>query len=164
MTEKLLKNLKELKKIQPDSGYSRRSRALIVYAKREKNENWLGNLANLFYETKFKMAASVSIIAILAIVGGFYYINRIGGNDLVVKASEINSSIQVNLYGIKYLLENEPAVNPLMVPNMQKLLGEANENLKQASELSKDPNKMKEALDKIKSAQEIFQKINYFFK
>jgi len=164
MTDKFLQNLKELRKIQPDSGYSRRSKALIIYAKKERSENWLANFADLFYGAKFKMAASISIIMIFVLVGGFYYFDRAGESDLVVKANEINSSIQVNLYGIKYLLENQPDINPLMVPNMQELLEQATKDLTEASELSKDPDKMKEALKKIESAQKTFQKLNNFFK
>lgn len=164
MTEKLLKNLKELRNIRPDAGYSRHSRALILHSQTEKNESWITEAANLFYGTKFKMVTGLAMIIVTILLGGVYYVNRINQNDLVVKASEINSSIQVNLYGIKYLLENQPAINPLIVPNIQKLLEEANNNLKEASEMSNDPDKMKDALEKIRSAQEIFQQINSFFK
>jgi hypothetical protein len=110
------------------------------------------------------MVASISIILIFILAGGFFYLNKAGEKDLVAKAGEINSSIQVNLYGIKYLLENQPAVNPLMVPNMQTLLEKAVKDLTEASELSKDPDKMKEALKKIESAQKAFQELNNFFK
>ncbi len=164
MTEKLLKNLKELKKIQPDKDYSRRSRALILYSQKDKTENWITNTANILYGAKFKTVTALAMIIVLTFAGGIYYISRVDKSDLVVKASEINSSIQVNLYGIKYLLENQPTLNPLVVPNIQDLLEEATRDLEEASELSKDPDKMKEALEKIKSAQEIFQKINSFFK
>jgi hypothetical protein len=163
MTDKLFENLKELRKIQPDQEYSRRSKALIVYAKREKAENWLSNFSDLFYGAKFKMVASISIILIFILAGGFYFLNKTGEKDLVAKAGEINSSIQVNLYGIKYLLENQPDVNPLMVPNMQSLLEKATKDLMEASELSKNPDKMKEALKKIESAQKTFQELNSFF-
>jgi hypothetical protein len=164
MNDKFLENLKKLGKIEPDSGYSRRSKALILYAKREKKESLFSGFANLFYGAKFKMAASISIITVFVIFGGFYYFNKPGENDLVAKADEINSSIQVNLYGIKYLLENETGVNPLAVPNMQELLSQAAQDLTEAGELSKDPDKMKEALEKIETAQKTFQELNNFFK
>jgi len=164
MTEKLLKELKELKKIQPDSDYSRRSRALILHSRKEKEESWIFATASIFYGAKFKMVTALALVVVLTFAGGIYYVNKINKNDLVVKASEINSSIQVNLYGIKYLLENQPSLNPLIVPNVQELLDEATKDLEEAAELSKDPSKMKEALQKIESAQEIFQKVNSFFK
>ena len=164
MTEKLLENLKELRNIRPDAGYSRHSRALILLSQKEKKENWITEAANVFYGAKFKMVTALAMIIVVTLLGGVYYVTRINQNDLVVKASEINSSIQVNLYGIKYLLENQPAINPLIVPNVQKLLEEANNDLKEAAEMSKDPNKLKEALEKIKTAQELFQQINSFFK
>lgn len=166
MTEKLLKNLKELKNIRPDAGYSRHSRALILYSKKERKmeENWLSNAAGFFYETKIKMVSGIAMVIVLTLLGGVYYLNRINQDDLVVKASELNSSIQVNLDGIKYILENQPAINPLVVPNMQSLLKEVTDDLKEASEMSGDPSKMKDALEKIKSAQETFQRINSFFK
>ncbi len=155
MNKDLFKILKELQQIKPDPNYSRQSRLLIV-GLREKLDITAKSLFLNFFSVRFKMAIGTALTLILMISGTIYYINQLNQQKLVAKANEINSSIQIKLDEFKYILENKPQVDSTTISNVQTLLEKANNELKEASTL----NNLEEALQKIKSAQEIFLQIN----
>ncbi len=155
MNKDLFKILKELQQIKPDPNYSRQSRLLIV-GLREKLDITAKSLFLNFFSARFKMAIGTALTLILMISGTIYYINQLNQQKLVAKANEINSSIQIKLDEFKYILENKPQVDSTTISNVQTLLEKANNELKEASTL----NNLEEALQKIKSAQEIFLQIN----
>lgn len=171
MDKDLFKVLKELKNIQPDLDYSKRSRLLILAQTRNYAEEnvelrgqkiWLANILRVFYPTKLALAVGI-IILVLVISGGVYYINnQLNQNDLVVKASEINASIQIKLNEIRYLLENNPQPNTESMLAIHVLLEKAANELKEVSALGdKDLN---ESLRKIKSSQEALEQIDDILK
>jgi membrane protein insertase Oxa1/YidC/SpoIIIJ len=172
MNQDLFKTLKELKQIQPDSDYSRQSRLLILNSKNEvdvliKNpvsrSGWFSDILNNFYSVKLAFATGMALVLIL-IAGSVYYINnQLNQNNLVVKASEMNASIQVKLNEIKYLLENKPASLSNAI-TIQTLLEKATKELKEVSTLDLEGRDMAESLEKIKSAQEIFYQIDILLK
>ncbi len=151
----LYKILKDLNQIKPDSDYSRRSRTLILYT---------GNNLKILNFPVLKMAMVAVFVLFLIIFGGVYYTNQLNQEKLIVKASEINTSIQIKLDEIKYILENKPQLNLSDISTIQTLLDEANKELKEASVLSVKSEKLGEVLEKIKSAQEDFLKINSMLK
>jgi len=172
MNQDISKILKELKQIQPDSDYSRQSRLLILNSKNEvdvliKNpvsrSGWFSDILNNFYSVKLAFATGTALILIL-IAGSVYYINnQLNQNNLVVKASEMNASIQVKLNEIRYLLENK-SINPLNVLPIQILLEKATKELKEVSVLDSEGKDLSESLEKIKSAQDIFYQIDILLK
>lgn len=160
MSQELLKLLKELKQIQPNLDYSKRSKSLILASKAEvkskfKFSDFLGEL----YPARLLTAVVIAGVLFLIIYGGFYYANKLNQENLFVKASEINSSIQIKLNEIKYRLENQPTLNPTTFLLVQSLLEKATNELKEASELSLKEETLEEAFQKIKSAQDTFNQI-----
>lgn len=171
MNQDLFKILKELKQIQPDPDYLRQSRLLILNSKRpdglvrgpELRQGWVTDILNSFYSARLAFAAGMAVILILA-AGSIYYINnQLNQNNLVVKASEMNASIQVKLNEIRYLLENK-SINPLNILAIQTLLEKATKELKEVSVLDSEGKDLSESLEKIKSAQEIFYQIDEILK
>jgi len=171
MDDKLIKILKELKNIQPDPDYSKRSRLLILQSARTKENQdadlgrqkvWPAEILRILYPAKLAFVVGIAIL-ILAISGGVYYINnQLNQKDLVVKASEMNASIQIKLNEIKYLLENQPQVDPAKISTIQGLLQKASNELKEVSALGdKD---LDESLRKIKSSQEILEQVDALLK
>ncbi|MFH1346692.1 MAG: hypothetical protein ABIH10_00385, partial [Spirochaetota bacterium] len=85
----------------------------------------------------------------------FYTTNEINKHKFVVKAGEVNNSIQIKLDEIKYLLGNkEIDYNKGVV--IQAMLMQATKELEQASK----ENNINKSLEKIKSAQETLYKID----
>jgi len=171
MNQDLFKTLKELKQIQPDSDYSRQSRLLILSPERqnilvkgpELRQGWVSDILNSFYSAKLAFAAGIAVVLILA-AGSVYYINnQLNQNNLVVKASEMNASIQVKLNEIRYLLENRP-MDLKSILTIQDLLEKANKELKEVSTLDLEGKDLDKSLEKIKSAQEIFYQIDILLK
>ena len=172
MNQDLFKILKELKQIQPDPDYSRQSRLLILNSKKEVDvlikspvpkSGWFSDVLNNFYSVKLAFVAGITLVLIL-ITGSVYYINnQLNQNNLVVKASEMNASIQVKLNEIRYLLENK-SINPLNILAIQTLLEKAAKELKEVSVLDSEGKDLSESLEKIKSAQEIFYQIDILLK
>lgn len=165
MEKDLFKILKELKQIQPDSDYSKQSRLLILNSNRtdvlvkspELRRNWFADIL-VFNSARLVLALGIFVIFI---IGTVYYINnRLNQNNLVVKASEINDSIQVKLNEIRYLLENKP-ITSKNISTIQVLLEKATNELKAVSTLDGNLDK---SLEKIKSAQEIFSQIDALLK
>ncbi|PJB83766.1 hypothetical protein CO087_01060 [Candidatus Wolfebacteria bacterium CG_4_9_14_0_8_um_filter_39_46] len=165
MDKDLFKVLKELKNIQPDLDYSKQSRLLLLAQTRndaEKDAELRGNIFRVFYPAKLALAVGI-VILILVISGGVYYINnQLNQNDLVVKASEMNASIQVKLNEIRYLLKNNPQPDTESILAIQVLLEKAANELKEVSALGdKDLN---ESLKKIDSTREILYQIDDILK
>lgn len=168
MDEKLLKNLKELKKIQPNADYSRKSRLLLFSEARAKEESvklWgvFDILKNLY---SIKLATAVGVlIFVFMLSGGIYYYNRQSNrSELVVQAGEMNASIKVKLDEIKYTLEHSYFIDPTKIVEIQSLLEKSTNDLKEASTLSADEKNIEESLLKIKSAQESLLKIDAMLK
>jgi hypothetical protein len=171
----LLENLKKLKKIQPDPGYSGKSRLFIlsqrrtgVVSARSRGEKQtfvevFGALKN-FYSVKWATVAAVLLVVFLVSGGAYLYTKQSNQSELVVRAGEMNASIKVKLDEIKYLLEHSPTINQGDLPAIQSLLGEATTDLKEASALSADNAKLEESLQKIKSAQDALLKIDAMIK
>ncbi|MDP3015339.1 MAG: hypothetical protein Q8N28_02955 [bacterium] len=157
MNKNLLENLKELRQIQPDSNYTTRSRFLIL-AEPTATENLPGFKITQIYKPAFAIGL-ISIFVLMAL-GGIYQIIKPGQNDLVVRANEINSSIQVKLDEIKYLIENNNHLNAENILNIQALLEKTTNELKEASILSQENKDLGKSLEKIKSAQEILLQID----
>lgn len=162
MDNKLFKILKELKEIEPNQDYSRRSRLLIVGTVKE-GKNLIGDSFKLFRFAGIKMAAA-ALALLLIISGSVYYVNQSNEKELMVKANEINNSIQIKLDEIKYILENKPQLNSSDIAAIQTILEETIKELEEASSLSAESKNMEEVLEKIKSAQEDFLKINLMLK
>jgi len=158
MDKELLKILKELKQVRPDPAYSRQSRLLILGP--EVKQGGVIDILSNFYSVRLALAG-IAIVLIL-VAGSVYYINnQLKQNDLVVKASEMNTSIQVKLNEIKYLLENKP-VNASDASTIQALLEKAVTELKEASNSSTST--LDVSLEKIKSAQETLYQIDALLK
>ncbi len=157
MEQELFKILRELKQIQPNADYSKRSRALILGAKTFRHWQWI-------YSPKFAMVTAMAVVLILMISGSFYYI-KIQSNqeDLVVRASELNSSIQIKLNEIKYFIENDQ-ISPGAISTIQTLLEEATNDLQEASKLSLKEEELEKSLQKLKLAQEILLQIDSLLK
>jgi hypothetical protein len=163
MKQDLFKTLKELKQIQPDSAYSRQSRLLILNSKPVSQPvsraGWFSDVLSNLYPARLAFAAG-AIIVLLAVAGSVYYFNnRLNQNNLVVRASEMNASIQVKLNEIKYLLENK-SVDFENILTTQALLEKAINELKAIPALNSENGDLSESLDKIKSVQEIFYQID----
>ncbi len=162
MGKNLTTILKELKNIAPDAGYSARSRNMLLaeinMSKRTVPKRF--SLADVFvaaYSRRPVYAIAVTAFALFLIVSSsaIYTVDKINRQEFVVKAGEVNNSIQVKLDEIKYLLESKDIDYNKGVVIQTMLLG-AMEDLKQASE-EKDTDK---SLEKIKSAQETLYRID----
>lgn len=161
MNKNLLENLKELRQIQPDSNYTTRSRFLIL-AEPTATENLPGFKITQIYKPAFAIGL-ISIFVLMAL-GGIYQIIKPSQNDLVIRANEINSSIQVKLDEIKYLIENNNHLSAENILNIQALLEKTTNELKEASTLSQENKDLGKSLEKIKSAQEILLQIDAMLK
>lgn len=168
MEEKLLKNLKELKKIQPDPDYSKRSRLFVLSQARINEEKpafgGVFNILRNFYSIKLATAVAVLIFIFMVSGGVYYYVRQSNRNELVVQAGEMNASIKVKLDEIKYTLEHGYFIDPAKVVDIQFLLEKATNDLKEASALSADEENIEESLQKIKSAQESLLQIDALIK
>ena len=153
MEEELIKILKELKGNSPDPAYSRNSRTIILSAKKEPKKIGLFEFLKRFQSARLTVASEIlSVLFITALIGA-YYIQRVNDRDkLVVQANDLNSSIQLKLNEIKYLIQDPQALNHSKTTNLGDLLLKATEDLKTADADLKE-NKIAESLDKIKSAE-----------
>jgi hypothetical protein len=159
MDKELLKILEKLRKIQPDPDYSRKSRLLILTSERQSIKSV--KLLPSFRFVNLATLTSLVIVLILITFGGVYYLSQSNQQDLIVRANEVNASIQIKLDEIKYLLESQSAsLNLLDIQNTQTLLEKATNELKEASSLTLEGKKLEEVLQKIKNAQEILSQID----
>lgn len=159
MEEKLAKILKELKKIEPHPHYRERSRSLILsHNKEPKKTGLLGFLAH-FQEMRFTLGAEIAAMILVAVLATGYYAYEFNKNknDLVVQANEINSSIQLKLNEIQYIIKTQSPKGTLN-NNLITLLNTAADDLNNAkSDL--DNNRMESAIRNIKSSESIFKVI-----
>jgi len=174
MDDKLIKILKELKNIQPDPNYSKRSRLLIMQSARIKATHEVDLRERKFQPTEIlrflspaKLMMIVGVIILTLVVsGGIYYVNHNQTNqeDLIVKASEMNAAIQIKLNEIKYLLEseNQSQIDQNKISAIQELLGKAANELKDVS--ASEGKNLDESLRKIKASQEILEQIDALLK
>ena len=168
MNEKLIKTLKTFKQINPDSNYSKNSLA-IIFASPKKTASDLNPREQMpmlwgFHFNKLTPVLS-AVFAFLILIGGFYYLGiypfiPANQKQIVAEADEINQSIQVQLQEIKYLVEQQPTISPLQITAFQGLLNKVTVELQEASNLSKDSEKLEESLQKIKAANQILQEAN----
>ncbi len=158
----LEKLLKELKRIEPDSAYSARSKSallatLAIEPRPSLEKKGFLSVFPAFFLTKPALAAQ-TVAVILVIVAGGWYLNRQSNESLVVEANEVNSSIQVKLNEIDYLLKNkQPAFSPEKTRELNLLLQQAEEALRIAHEDLNTAN-LVDSLDKLKNAEETFSR------
>lgn len=154
--------LKDLQKIEPDQGYSRQSRAFILASKAggvRPKEGLFGifDLISNFQALRLTLATEIVGVLIIAVLLGAYYVHVQNRNNLVVQANELNSSIQLKLEEIQYLLQTQPA-NLSKMGILIESLNKASEKLK-TSEIDLKNNDIEGTLQKIKEAQQIFNEI-----
>lgn len=162
MDKDLTKILNELKSIVPDADYSARSRNLLLAeinagGRMAPKRFSFADVLVAAYSRKpvYVIAATAFALILIISSSAFYAVNEIDKHEFVVKAGEVNNSIQVKLDEIKYLLGNkEIDYNKGVI--IQAMLMQATEELEQAS---KESNTSK-SLEKIKSAQETLYKID----
>lgn len=161
MNKDLFENLKGLRHIQPDSDYAARSRFLILATPQINAKQ-----TRIFAMPVYKLAFAMGIISVFILMafGGVYFINKPNQNDFVVRANELNGSIQVKLNEIKYLVESGQHLDAKNIHNVQVLLEEATNELKEALALSQDNKDLEKSLEKIMSAKETLLQINAMLK
>lgn len=166
MNKDLFKILKELREIQPASDYSAKSRLLIVSSEKPERKTgggWGYSFGLNFNASAVLAPAVFSILIILSGIYGFNYFGERNRQSLIVRAGETNESIQIKLDEIKYLLEQGPVFVSPNAAEIQRLLGEAEVNLKEALAFNpENGGDLEEFLNKLKSAEENLSKINSF--
>ena len=173
MNRDLFKILKELKQVQPNPDYSKRSKLFILNSQKSTDfmtENQvlkpkqLGDILSIFRSYKPAFATGTIAFLIIAAVSVYYINNSLNKNNLVVKAGEINASIQVRLDEIKYLLGNKPNLDSANALVVQVMLEKAANNLKEVSSFGSENNNLSESLDKIKSTEDLLYQIDTILK
>ncbi len=169
MSKDLFKILKELKDIEPDQDYSKRSRNLLLSEieinKRGKTlpRFMFSDVLSILHPSKFVLGMVSVAVLILIISGGVYYaIRPLSQDDLVVKASEANASIQVKLNEIQYLLESHAPTDSNQILAIQDMLQNVTDNLKAAASL--EPQNIEGALERIKAAEDALYQIDQLIK
>jgi len=165
MNEDLEKILKELKRIQPDVDYTKRSRAIILATGRavDRESSRAMNRWQWIFSPTFVLATATAAAIILVLAASSWLYLQSNQEDLVVRASELNSSIQIKLNEIKYSLENDRA-DLETISAIQNLLGEATGELENASKIGFNKENLEESLQKLKSAQQILIQIDKMLK
>jgi len=161
MDNNLFKILKELKEIQPDADYSHKSKILLLSEiGANKKRLTLAEIFSSFYSNKLVLGITSSVILLLIISGGIYYVkNQLNQNDLMVQASETNGSIQVKLNEIQYLLQNRASsIEASQILAIQSMLQNSADDLKAA--LSSKPEELDKALEKLKAAEDMLYQID----
>ncbi len=162
MNNDLFKILKELKEIKPSADYSKKSKKLLLLEiKAGKRYGFkFGDILTSFYSRKFILSTVSAIVLLLIISGGIYYIkNQANESDLIVKASEVNASIQVKLNEIQYLIKNpNNNFDAGKIIVIQSLLQRAADDLRAA--VSSNSQDLNQSLEKIKAVQEILNQID----
>ena len=163
MDKELFKILKELKGVEPDYDYARRSRLLIVGEEKELGPKvGFFEVLRSFSSNRMALAAKITALMIIFILAGVYYVHQ-SNQNLVVQANELNATIQLKLNEITSYLNGQTAVNPLRISEVNLLLQKATADLNEANAGLKD-GKLEESLIKIKSAQEEFSQIESIIK
>src|SRR3989344_3289925 len=107
---------------------------------------------------RFSLAAEVSSALLLMLFLSSYYIYnaQIHAEKLVVEASDINSSIQVQLDEIQYILNTKSTADTVDKAQLHESITKAQEKLN-AAKTELQSNNLEYAVDNIKSAQDIFE-------
>ena len=165
MNNNLFKILQELKKIQPDADYSHKSKTLLLSEiGADKKRLTLADIFSSFYSNKLVLGAVSSVVLLLIISSGIYYVkSSLNQSDLVVKASETNASIQVKLNEIQYLLQNNASsIDANQILAIQAMLQNSADNLQAA--LSSKPEEFDKSLQKLKEAEEMLYKVDQIYR
>ncbi|MBI5079533.1 hypothetical protein HZB06_02590 [Candidatus Wolfebacteria bacterium] len=164
MEKDIVKILKELRKIEPDAGYSQHSRFLILSSTVKKDERKLAITDKIYnyFHIHYLLLPELAVAVAIFISGVYLIVSYLPGNQngLVAEANEINASIQIELNGIKYNLENQPQISSSTASDVSNKLEKAAKELEAAKDLSADGAKLKEVLEKIKASQEALVEIN----
>ncbi len=168
MNKDLLTILKELKNIQPNAEYAKRSKMLVLTSSQNNNSiektlypkpytlNPILNWFNLKHSIMVSGAVATLIFIILW-TASYLPGNK---NGLVAEANEINASIQIKLNEVGYHLNNQ-VIDSSTAADIQNLLKETvGELTKAQEELNSDQNKLKEVVEKIKEAEKNIAEIN----
>lgn len=167
MNKDLYTILKGLKNIRPDNNYSKQSLQLILSSPQISANNNNGRLTiadilNWFDIKHLTMSAGAIAAFIFVILWAVSYLPG-NKNSLIVKANEINASIQVKLDEIEYHL-NSQIIDSSTADNIQNLLKKTTDELiKAQNELSLNPERLKEIIEKIKKAEQDMIEINQLF-
>ncbi len=171
MEEKLIKILKEMRSIRPEADYSARSKNFILNSIKDVDakpeiilKSGLGDVLRSLSFYKPALAVGTATLLIIMTAGVFYVNNSVNKNDLVVRASEVNASIQVRLNEIKYLLESKSDIDSASIATIQSMLEKAADNLKEVSASSSANKSLAESLKKIKTTEEILCQIDTLLK
>ena len=159
MEKDLFKILKELQNIQPDPDYSNRSRLLILSKNNGEHRKYA--VSDVFsWVNMHRMAAAASLISAFIIIV-LLTVSYLPGNknNLVAEANEVNSSIQIRLDEIKYLLENQSSINLDQASAAREKLGLSAQALNEANELNAQGAEMEKILEKIKTAEQALNEI-----
>jgi len=160
MEKDLFKILKQLQNIQPDLDYSNQSRLLILL--KNNNEKHRGYAVSdvLSWLNLHRMISAASLISAFIIIV-FLTVSYLPGNknNLVAEANEVNSSIQIRLDEIKYLLENQSPINLDQADIAREKLELSAQALNEANELNAQGVEMEKILKKIKAAEQALNEI-----
>jgi len=124
MTEKkLIKILSELKNIEPESDYSKKSRALLLsLIKPENGPRFItfNFIRSVFDFLRIVAVTAFGIVLLFTIFSGVSYVNKnfspiflpgLDQKSIMTEADEINNSINVTLKEITYLDDSTAATN-----------------------------------------------------
>lgn len=158
MDEQLAKILRELRKIESDPGYKARSRSLILSERRKREKAGFFELLTHFQTNKFTIASEIMAVVLVAVfLGGYYLYESTKSKNEVAQADEINSSIQLKLNQIQYIIRTQAPTGSLN-SDIISSLNQAVSDLNQAkADLNND--KLDSAIQNIKSAETIFRSI-----
>jgi hypothetical protein len=163
MDKELFTILKELKNINPGSDYSKKSRFLLLSQQKPQINSVVPGPARFINLLRF--SAVLGILIALAISGGVYYNGKSNKDELIVRAGELNGSIQVKLNEIKYLLEsNNRRLNNEEITVIQVMLDKTANKLKEAGDLNQNNEDLEKSLEKIKAAKDALLQIDAMLK
>ncbi|GEM_PF-3799002 len=118
--EKLVKILNELKNIEPESDYYKKSRLLILSLAKPEASIGFTTFKSVFDFLRVAAVTAFGIVLLLTIFGGVSYVNKnfspillpgLDKQSVMTEADEINNSINVTLKEISYLDDSTTATN-----------------------------------------------------
>lgn len=128
MDRNIVKILKELRHIEPDKDYARRSKIIILSSKEQRETKFdlaiaRFNFKNAVALARFSGIFIVAFFLIFSMLGGVSYVNKtfsplalegLDQKSLIAEAENINNSIQITLEEIKYLDQtNKKTINTI---------------------------------------------------
>lgn len=152
MDDKLIKILKEMRTIEPDRAFSMHSRERIISVKK----GWAGIFALPAMGARIMVSAAILLIIVTA-----YVTTPTPEENIVVKADEINTSIQIKLKEIEYLINNQPVVDEATSAKVETLLNNTVAQLDTSNLDSKNP---EEVLKKIEDAEHTLKELRRLLK